>query len=213
MLAQLLPAACAALLGVAAGGSIAGLSRPIAWWQLGGASLTLQLLLAQIPVARVPWLAVNGHWVWTAALAAVLLVLLRNVQLQSGVRRWPWLVAAVGVSLNLLVIVTNNGYMPVPQAALVATGQSSALASRSSFRRDIPLDDSTRLAWLADVLVDPSWLPGPLVASIGDRLLGAGLAGWAFASVYGSKRRPARRPKSLGEDVGRACRLPRPGLA
>jgi hypothetical protein len=197
MLTQLLPAACAALLGVAAGGSIAGLSRPIAWWQLGVASLTVQLLLSQIPVARVAWLTTYGPWVWAAALAVVFLVLLRNVQQESGAHRLPWLVAALGVGLNLLVIVANNGYMPVPQSALFETSQLTELASHASFHRDVLLDADTRLPWLADVLADPSWLPHPLVASIGDRLLSVGLAGWALMSVYSSRRRSGSTSRQL----------------
>ena len=193
MVAQLLPAVVGAVLGLAAGGSLAGLRRPIAWWPLGLASIALQLLLARIPVAEQPWLGTNGHWVWAAAVSAVLLVLVRNGWTQTGVRRLPWLVAAFGVALNLVVILANGGYMPVPQAALDQTGQSAELAARTAFRRDVPLDERTTLPWLADVLVDPAWLPRPLVASVGDRLLGLGLAGWTFLAVSNSRRRYATR--------------------
>jgi hypothetical protein len=190
---QLLPAVLGALLGLGLGGSFAGLGRRIVWWQLGLASIALQLLLARIPVAEHPWLGANGHWVWAVALAAVVPVLLRNGQIQTGVRRLPWRVAALGVTLNVLVIFANGGYMPVPQAALDATGQTAELAARTSFRRDTPLVDETRLAWLADVLIDPAWLPHPLVASVGDRLLALGLAGCAFLAVRNSRRPYAAR--------------------
>jgi hypothetical protein len=200
MLSQLLPAVLGGLLGLVAGGSIAGLRRPIAWWQLGLASITSQVLLARIPVADQPWLAANGHWIWAAAIAAVLVVLVRNSRMEAGARRLPWLLAALGVGLNLAVILANGGYMPVPQAALEATGQSAELAARTGFRRDVALDDRTRLPWLADVLVDPSWLPHPLVASVGDRLLSLGLAGWAYLSISSPRRRYAAR--SAGTEVG-----------
>jgi hypothetical protein len=197
MVPQLLPAVFGAGLGLALGGSFAGLGRRIAWWQLGLASIALQLLLARIPVAEYPWLGANGHWVWAAALAAVVPVLLRNAQIQTGVRSLPWFVAALGVTLNVLVIFTNGGYMPVPQAALDATGQAAELAARTSFRRDTPLVDETRLAWLADVLMDPAWLPHPLVASVGDRLLAVGLAGCAFLAVSSSRRGYAARSTGM----------------
>ena len=38
----------------------------------------------------------------------------------------------------------------------------------------------------------------PVVASIGDRLLSVGLAGWAFVSVYATRR---KRPRSGSEGV------------
>jgi hypothetical protein len=95
------------------------------------------------------------------------------------------------VALNLLVIVANDGYMPVSLDALAQTGQLDDLAQRA-FRRDVPIDDNTRLAWLADVLPDPSWLPHPVVSSVGDRVLALGLAGWAFVSVWGARPHAAR---------------------
>src|SRR5205823_6955971 len=100
MVPQLSPARLGALLGLAFGGSLAGLGRRIAWWPLGLASIALQLLLARIPVADYPWLGPNGHWVWAAAVAAVVPVMLRNGQIQTGLRRLPWCVAALGVTLN-----------------------------------------------------------------------------------------------------------------
>jgi Family of unknown function (DUF5317) len=186
------------LAALAAGGSLVGLSRPIAWWGLGLVSIALQLLLQRIPVSAAPWLGDFGHWVWAAAVASILLVLLRNWRLQtSRMHQIPWAVAALGVGLNLLVIVANGGYMPVSLTALEQTGQAVEIATRSSFRRDLPVDVTTHMPELADVYADPAWLPHPVVASIGDRLLGVGLAGWAFVSVYATRhKRP--RPGSEG---------------
>jgi hypothetical protein len=190
MLPQLLPSVFLAVVAVAAGGSLAGLSRPIAWWGLGLASIALQLVLGRIPVSAMPWLGDFGHWVWAAAVASILLVLLRNWRLETRrVHQIPWAVAALGVGLNVLVIVANGGYMPVSLPALEETGQAAEIATRSSFRRELPIDASTRLPELADVYADPAWLPNPVVASIGDRLLGAGLAGWVFLSVYATRRK------------------------
>jgi hypothetical protein len=193
LLPQLLPAVILAVFAVGAGGSLRGLSRPIAWWGLGLASIALQLLLGRVPVSATPWLGDFGHWVWAAAVASILLVLLRNWRLQtSRMHQIPWAVAALGVGLNLLVIVANAGYMPVSLTALEQTGQAPEIATRSSFRRDLPIDTRTRMPELADVYADPSWLPHPVVASIGDRFLGVGLAGWTFMSVYAARRKRSR---------------------
>jgi hypothetical protein len=201
MLPQLLPAVIMAMVGVAAGGSLAGLSRPIAWWALGLASVGLQLLLQRIPVSAAPWRGDFGHWVWVAAVASILLVLLRNWRLQtSRLHQIPWAVAALGVGLNLLVIVANGGYMPVSLTALEQTGQAAELAASSSLRRDVPTDTDTRFPELADVHADPSWLPHPVVASIGDRLLAVGLAGWAFVSVYATRRKRLRSDSDAADE-------------
>ena|SRR5579859_3958563 len=190
MLPQILPAGILAVVAVAAGGSLRGLSRPIVWWGLGLVSVALQLVLVRVPLTAAPWLGDFGHWVWGGAVASILLVLLRNCRLQtSRMNRVPWAVAALGVGLNLLVIVVNGGFMPVSLTALAETGQMAEIAARSSFRRDIPIDAQTRMPELADVYADPAWLPHPVVASVGDRLLSAGLAGWVFASVYAARRK------------------------
>jgi hypothetical protein len=156
-------------------------------------SIALQLLLTRVPLSAAPWLGDFGHWVWTAAVASILLVLLRNAWIQSGrMHQIPWAVAALGVGLNLLVIVANGGYMPVSLVALEQTGQAAEIAARSTFGRELPIDANTRFPELADVYADPAWLPHPVVSSIGDRLLGAGLAGWAFASIYATRRKGPR---------------------
>jgi Family of unknown function (DUF5317) len=191
MLPQLLPAVCVALVARAAGGSFAGLTRPIAWWPLGLASILVQVALPRSLGPDMRWFAPFAHWLWVVAIIAVLAVLCRNAQLEQGPRRLVWALAAAGVALNLTVIVANGGYMPVSLDALAQTGQLQDLAQRA-FRRDIPVDDTTRLVWLADVLPDPVWMPHPVVWSIGDRILAAGLAGWAFVSVWAGRSQAAR---------------------
>jgi hypothetical protein len=198
MVGQLVPAVCAAVLAWAVGGSLAGLARPITWWPLGLVAISVELLLGRLSIAQLPWLATWGHWVWVAVLGAVFLVLVRNVA--RGAQGVPWALAAIGVGLNLTVILANGGYMPFSQDAVEQTGQTVELGTSSAYERGMPLDATTRLAWLADVYPDPVWMPYPKVASMGDQLLRLGLASWAFGSVYGARRnRPPRLSGSAAD--------------
>jgi hypothetical protein len=163
-------------------------------------SIALQLVLVHVPLSAAPWLGDFGHWLWAAAVASILLVLVRNCgRHTSRAHQIPWAVAAMGVGLNLLVIFANGGYMPVSLTALEQTGQAADIAARSSLRRDQPIDTTTRIPELADVYADPAWVPHPVVASIGDRLLGVGLAGWAFVSVYATRRKRPRLSEGADE--------------
>src|SRR4030081_2050637 len=99
------------LLGVAValvrGGSFAGWARVnVSWSAVALASLALQLFLHNPPIDRQPLALTWGPLVWSACLAALLAVLLRSL-IVNRTMRGPWLVAAVGVGLNLLVVVTN----------------------------------------------------------------------------------------------------------
>src|SRR5579859_1586379 len=96
------------LIGVAAallrGGSFAGWTRVHIYWPaIAFASLVLQLFLHNPPIDRQPWALTWGPLVWTACMAALFAVLVRNLILNRSLRG-PWLVAAVGVGLNLLVV-------------------------------------------------------------------------------------------------------------
>jgi hypothetical protein len=51
---------------------------------------------------------------------------------------------------------------------------------------------NTQLNWLGDLIPEPAWLPKNNVISIGDLLLGSGLAWWAFLMTAASPRRAIR---------------------
>ena len=112
-----------------------------------------------------------------------------------------WLVLA-GVGCNLVVIVANGGLMPVSQAALERAGMTQSAAwtlqhpgVRVPRSKDILLEpDQTRLYWLSDVIVSPP-VPRPKAMSIGDLIIGAGLA---YLTVH------AMRPNRLIGALGRA---------
>jgi hypothetical protein len=130
-------------------------------------------------------------------MVGVLIVLLRNGW-QSGGARHAWRLAALGVSLNLLVVIANGGYMPRAEEA--GTQADAALMGASTppgpqrLINITPLTPESRLAWLGDVLPQPAWFPMRNVMSIGDLLLSAGVAWCAFLAT-GAQARPVRRQR------------------
>ena len=191
----LLPVCVALLLVLLLTRSFAAWARePVRWWPLAALAIVADLVLARIPTTQAPWLIDAGHWLWVGTLLGVAVVLLKNALVRRGWRRAPWLLALLGAGLNLLVVGANGGYMPVDQAALQASGISTELADRPRYRRDLPVDQTTRLAPLADVILDPGWLPRGGVLSSGDLILVGGLVSWVLQSAV-TPAGPRRRPR------------------
>ena len=112
----------------------------------------------------------------------LLVALLRNAWPAPGSVRWPWLIAATGVGLNVLVIALNDGHMPqAPEAAIAVWGASHI--DPIKLQNVAAMRPETVLPWLADVLPQPAWLPRRNVVSIGDLLLASGVAAWAFSAM------------------------------
>jgi hypothetical protein len=189
------------LIGVAValvrGGSFAGWAKVHVYWSLVVfGSLGVQLLLHNPPTDHQAWAIAWGPIIWSACLATLCAALLRNaIAVRST--RYAWLLAAVGVGLNLLVVVSNDGFMPQSaEARTISRGAPIALATQSSepqLRNIAVMNDQTRLSLLGDVIAEPAWFPNANVISVGDLLLGLGLAWWAFL-ITASTRRTQRSP-------------------
>ena len=78
---------------------------------------------------------------------------------------------AIGAISNLAVIVANGGFMPTTAQALAATGHPVIVGYSNSAILEHP-----RLGFLTDVFALPAWLPMANVFSIGDLLIGTGVA-------------------------------------
>ncbi len=137
--------------------------------------------LVQIPLYSPPF----DHWPPVVAVGAaagvmttglVLLVLVRNA---VGPARAALLVAALGIALNMTVMLANGGWMP--RADMHAAHRLTRDGLDSTFSNTAPFGADTRLAWLADTIAQPAWLPLANVVSPGDLLLSFGAAWWAFA--------------------------------
>jgi hypothetical protein len=195
VLGLLLPVVLASLVGALWVGSIAGLRRArVQWWPLALASIAVQLVLYNPPVDHQPWALVWGPWIWVASLAGMLLVCVRN-----GLAKEPASVAfrfaALGVALNLLVVLANGGYMPQsPDARLAARGiPLIAEGAPPQVRNVAPSGPDTRFAWLGDVIPQPTWLPTANVVSVGDLMLSTALAWWAFQMLASARATQVRR--------------------
>ena len=183
MFGLLLPSGLAVALALALGGSFAGWRRAcVQWWPAAVGAFGLEFLLFSPALNQQPWALVVGAPIWVAARMVLLGVLLRNVA-TTRQARLAWSIAAVGVGLNTLVIVLNDGHMPESASAAVAVwGPASAAGGFAAERLDnvSRLDAASSLGWLSDTLPEPTWLPRPNVVSPGDLLLSVGMAGWLF---------------------------------
>jgi len=112
-------------------------------------------------------------------------------------RRNPaFLLIGFGIFLNMLVIAANGGKMPVSAESLARAGfDPGPIASGQVITHQL-LTETTRLAFLADVLVLGKPYPRPVVFSIGDLLLSAG-ALWCLVGGMLAHPSVTRRPKPL----------------
>ena len=192
MLGLLLPVILTSVIGALWVGSTAGLQRMrVHWWPLAVGSIGIQLVLYNPPVDQQPWAMTFGPWIWVASLVVFVVVCLRNALLQEPARA-AFCLAALGILLNILVVTANGGYMPQsPEARLTARGiPLVAEGAPARLLNVAPMTPSSRLTVLADIIPQPRWLPTANVVSIGDLLLSAALAWWAFQMLVAA--RPAR---------------------
>ena len=132
------------------------------WAPLALLGLAVQVALFSDPLADVVGDA--GPPIYVASTAAVLVAVLRNLDI-AGLP-----IIALGAASNLLAIVANGGYMPADPTALASIGGIAPGYSNSSVTTD-PV-----LAPLTDIFAIPAWVPFANVFSIGDVVLGSGIA-------------------------------------
>jgi hypothetical protein len=167
------------LVGLLAGGRPAGLATlqfRVGWLAMVG--FAAQLVLFSTPVTE--RIGDLGAPLYVLSTAVVFLVLLANVRI-------PGLpVVALGAAANLAAIVANGGYMPASAAALIAAGRIPPSGYSNSAVLTDPL-----LGPLTDIFTLPTWLPFTNVFSVGDVLIGVGIA---ITIVVAMRRRPVDGP-------------------
>jgi Family of unknown function (DUF5317) len=175
------------LAGLLVGGRVSGIARiRFHWGWLIFVGFGAQVVLFSPPVTeRIGGLSSTvGSWVgpsiYVASTAIVLTALLRNVA-QPGLP-----VVALGAVSNFLAIAANGGYMPASTAALAALGKTHG----AEFSNSAVVADPA-LGPLTDVFALPGGIPFANVFSVGDVLIGIGVA-LAIALAMRAGRGPVR---------------------
>ncbi len=172
--------------GILLGGRIEGLAAVrVRWSRIALIALLVQVALFSAPVASVVGDA--GAFVYVGSSAVVLGVVLRNVRL-------PGLpIVALGATSNLAAISANGGWMPASPDAMRAVG--ATLGPDYSNSREIA---APALAVLTDTFALPSWLPLTNVFSVGDVLIGLGIAVAILVLMRRARQQPGpRNPRPL----------------
>jgi hypothetical protein len=164
------------LIGYLLGGRLDRLSEmPFRWGWLAIGGLLVQVVLFSGALDDALGDGV-GAAIYVGSTAAVLVAVLRNVRLPGMA------LVALGAACNLAAIVANGGVMPTTAAAMAAAG----LDPTDGFSNSAIIADPA-LAPLTDIFALPPWLPAANVFSIGDVLLGIGVA----VVIIGGMRRTA----------------------
>ncbi len=165
--------------GACLGGRPAGLAElRIRWpWLIAGA-LLVQVVLFAGPVAdRIGPL---GPPIYVGSTMIGIAAVIRNRAIPG------MLVIALGAALNLAAIVANGGYMPAGAGAVAAVGDAAVSGYSNS-----ALIAHPALEPLTDVFALPAGLPLANVFSIGDVVIGIGVAVVIAAAMRPTRRREA----------------------
>ena len=106
-----------------------------------------------------------GPMLYIVSTAVVFVAVLRNIAVPGVV------LVAIGAGCNLVAIVANGGWMPADPAALASVGGFGGGYTNSTIVVGDPW-----LRPLTDVFALPAWMPLANVFSIGDVLIGVGIA-------------------------------------
>ncbi|HUZ88461.1 MAG TPA: DUF5317 family protein [Candidatus Acidoferrales bacterium] len=182
----LVGAALGLLGGLAARGSLAPLaSLRLRWIAIVPAALVVKELGIFGPLAA----AGLGPWLYVAsALALIAWVLAHHKVLPLA-----WMVA-LGMGMNLFVVLVNGGHMPV-RAALAHRGPPQLL-QRGVWGQYMIATPSSHLNWLGDTILLPGRLGQilPQAYSVGDLITALGLMGMVFWLCRPRTRRAQHRP-------------------
>jgi hypothetical protein len=155
----------------------------IRWPWAIAAGLIVQVLLFSTPLTdRVGDI---GPVIYVVSTALVLAAIIVNRRI-TGMS-----VVALGALSNLIAIVANGGYMPADLAAMASLGRTSIDTYSNS-----ALLTNPALRPLTDIFALPTWVPFANVFSIGDVILGVGVAIVIVAAMRGA---PSEAPEAVAD--------------
>lgn len=162
------------------GGRISNLAdiRLRAWW------LLVVGVLLQVGTGFLP----DASWSDTVGVSMVLVSfgLLLVMVILNRTEPGMWL-AGIGILMNFTVIAFNGGMPVLSEAAEVASGFTVANPDVAGSFKHVPLDDASRIVFLADVIPLRLGSMGTVI-SLGDVFLAVGLGRYLEAEL----RRPRR---------------------
>ena len=170
-------------IGIIAGSLFGGRLERLAWLRLRWVPLMLIGLAVQVLIftdAGGRLVGAAGPAAYIASTALVFVAVVRNVAI-PGVP-----LIAVGAGCNLAAIVANGGWMPADPVALVSVGGLGGGYTNSI------VTAAPALGPLTDLFALPAWLPLANVFSVGDMLIGIGIAATIVLAMRGAT--PAVRP-------------------
>jgi uncharacterized protein DUF5317 len=176
----------AVVLGLARGGSMAGLAATrLQWMPVLFGGLAIQVVIG---VWSPDWLTDNGELAILVASNALVAVFIAANRRLPGI-----LLAGLGLALNLLVI-TANGAMPVSDSAAEMAGIEGVPVDAGLFKHE-HLDDDTILPWIGDVIGIPV---AKEVVSLGDVVLALGIARLIYYQTTSNRRGRHRLTEASG---------------
>jgi len=175
--------------GLVAGGRVAALGDIRFRW----APLVLVGFLAQVALfsdavaARVGDL---GPALYVGSTLLVVVAVVRNLAIPGMA------LVAIGAASNLAAIAANGGFMPASPAAMAALGKAVPTIYSNSALLAQPA-----LAPLTDIFALPAWLPFHNIFSIGDVVLGIGVAVVIAVAMVRGKQAAESSPAALADGV------------
>jgi len=175
--------------GLVAGGRVAAVGDIRFRW----APLVLVGFLAQVPLFNDAVAARVGDLGPVLSVGSTLLVVIavvRNLAIPGMA------LVALGATSNLVAIAANGGFMPASPAAMAALGKAAPTIYSNSALLAQPA-----LAPLTDIFALPAWLPFHNIFSVGDVVLGVGVAGVIAIAMVRGKRSLDPPPTALPDGV------------
>jgi hypothetical protein len=172
-------------IGILAGLVLGGKLDRLGDLRLRWAPLAVSGLLVQVALFADPISSAVGDLapaIYVLSTAVVLVAVLRDVRVPGMA------VIAIGAASNLAAIVANGGYMPADPAALASVVELSAGYSNSVVVSDPALRP------LTDLFALPATFPLANVFSVGDVLIGIGVAATIVATMRGRRMDGAAAP-------------------